>query len=166
MALLSGPLLQWPCRLLHTQRAQRELICPLLTFPPPRYEHCALTGSDGLALVLRGGDAVAALGRGGGSLGYGGLRSSLAIEFDSWLNPDMGDVYYNHVSVQVVMPLPLSHLSRLISSPLSSHFSSHLSSHLPSHLFSHRSSHRSSHLLSRCRRAATAPPSARTPSRR
>jgi hypothetical protein len=36
------------------------------------YEHCALTGSDGLALVFRGGDAAAALGRGGGSLGRAG----------------------------------------------------------------------------------------------
>ena len=68
------------------------------------YEHCALTGSDGFAFVLRGGDEVAALGRGGGSLGYGGLMSSLAIEFDTWANDDMGDVVYNHVAVQAGGP--------------------------------------------------------------
>ena len=71
-----------------------------LVFGVTLYEHCALTGSDGFALVLRGGDEVAALGRGGGSLGYGGLISSLAIEFDTWANDDMGDVAYNHVAVQ------------------------------------------------------------------
>ena len=75
-----------------------------LVFGVTLYEHCALTGSDGFALVLRGGDEVAALGRGGGSLGYGGLISSLAIEFDTWANDDMGDVAYNHVAVQAGGP--------------------------------------------------------------
>lgn len=35
---------------------------------------------------------------------YGGLTSALAIEFDTWLNPDMGDVFYNHISVQAGGP--------------------------------------------------------------
>lgn len=69
------------------------------------YERCAYTGSDGLALVLRGGGAPAALGRGGGSLGYGGLSQALAIEFDSWANTELGDIHYNHVSVQTGGPL-------------------------------------------------------------
>ena len=42
MALLSGSLPRWPCRLLHREREraahrERGLICPLLNFPPPRY---------------------------------------------------------------------------------------------------------------------------------
>ena len=45
-----------------------------------------------------------ALGGGGGLLGYGGLNRSLAIEFDTWHNADMGDLYYNHVSVQAGGP--------------------------------------------------------------
>ena len=68
------------------------------------YERCQLTGSDGLALVLRGGGPAAALGGGGSLLGYGGLNRSLAIEIDTWYNADMGDLYYNHVSVQAGGP--------------------------------------------------------------
>ena len=67
------------------------------------YEQCVRSGSDGLALLLRNSDGPpTALGGGGGSLGYGGLLNTLAIEFDTWHNADMGDdLYYNHVSVQV-----------------------------------------------------------------
>ena len=68
------------------------------------YERCMLSGSDGLAFVLRGGGPPTALGGGGGLLGYGGLNSSLAIEFDTWHNADMGELHYNHVSVQVGGP--------------------------------------------------------------
>ena len=85
-----------PARLCKTVRA---LLTGVLVF-----EQCVNTGSDGIAFVLRGDDAPAAVGRGGGSLGYGGLRRSLAVEFDSWHNDDMGDMYYNHVSVQTGGP--------------------------------------------------------------
>jgi hypothetical protein len=68
------------------------------------YERCALTGSDGFAFALRGGGQPTALGGGGGLLGYGGLNRSLAIEFDTWHNADMGDLYFNHVSVQTGGP--------------------------------------------------------------
>jgi len=50
--------------------------------------------------VLRASDEPpTALGGGGGLLGYGGLNRSLAIELDTWHNSDMGDLYYNHVSI-------------------------------------------------------------------
>ena len=77
----------------------RALVTDVLLF-----EKCIQTGSDGLAFVLRADAPAAAVGRGGGSLGYGGLRRSLAVEFDSWFNDDMGDMYYNHVSVQTGGP--------------------------------------------------------------
>ena len=68
------------------------------------YERCSHTGSDGLALLLRGGPTPTALGGGGGSLGYGGLNRTLAIEFDTWHNAEMGDMAFDHVSVQVRSP--------------------------------------------------------------
>ena len=68
------------------------------------YERCMHTGSDGFAFVLRGGGPPTALGGGGGLLGYGGLNRTLAIEFDTWHNADMGDLYYNHISVQAGGP--------------------------------------------------------------
>ena len=55
----------------------RALVTDVLLF-----EKCIQTGSDGLAFVLRADAPAAAVGRGGGSLGYGGLRRSLAVEFD------------------------------------------------------------------------------------
>ncbi|KAL4175222.1 hypothetical protein KRP22_000191 [Phytophthora ramorum] len=42
-----------------------------------------------------------ALGSGGMALGYGGLQNALAIEFDTWFNPELLDVYENHISVHV-----------------------------------------------------------------
>jgi len=68
------------------------------------FERCVQAGSDGLAFVLRADAPAAAIGRGGGSLGYGGLRKALAIEIDTWHNDDMGDMFYNHVSVQTGGP--------------------------------------------------------------
>ena len=75
-----------------------------LTTQTIMYEQCAHTAADGIALVLRGGEAPAALGRGGGQLGYGGLRNALAIEFDTWSNEDMEDVPFNHVAIQAGGP--------------------------------------------------------------
>ncbi|KAE9106725.1 hypothetical protein PF005_g12908 [Phytophthora fragariae] len=42
-----------------------------------------------------------ALGSGGMALGYGGLQNALAVEFDTWFNPELLDVYENHISVHV-----------------------------------------------------------------
>jgi YVTN family beta-propeller protein len=53
-------------------------------------------GADGFAFVVQGLSATA-LGAGGGSLGYGGIGSSLAVEFDSYLGTN--DPNANHIGV-------------------------------------------------------------------
>jgi hypothetical protein len=57
-------------------------------------------GADGLAFVIQD-NAPDALGASGGSLGYGGLARSLAVEVDLWDNGDFPDVHGgNHIAVQ------------------------------------------------------------------
>jgi glucose/arabinose dehydrogenase len=59
------------------------------------------SGGDGMAFVLHNDPAgPAAVGQGGGSLGYGGIGNSLAVEFDTWKNGS-GDINNNHVSILV-----------------------------------------------------------------
>ncbi|HEU4558957.1 MAG TPA: Ig-like domain-containing protein [Longimicrobium sp.] len=55
-------------------------------------------GADGLVFVIQnqGADAV---GNQGVGIGYQGMTSSLAVEFDTWLNPGGQDPSSNHVSV-------------------------------------------------------------------
>jgi hypothetical protein len=55
-------------------------------------------GADGLVFVLQNmaGDAVGSQGVG---VGYQGMTSSLAVEFDTWLNPGGLDPSSNHVSI-------------------------------------------------------------------
>ena len=40
-----------------------------------------------------------ALGEGGMALGYGGMVNALAVEFDTFFNPELLDRFENHVSV-------------------------------------------------------------------
>jgi hypothetical protein len=60
----------------------------------------AMTGgaghADGLAFVLQS-DGPRVVGGSGGSIGYGGLSHSVAVEFDTYANPT--DVDGNHVAV-------------------------------------------------------------------
>ena len=56
----------------------------------------AADGGDGFAFVVQGGSATA-LGAGGGSLGYGGINTSLAVEFDSFTGTN--DPNANHIAV-------------------------------------------------------------------
>ena len=59
-------------------------------------------GADGFAFVIHNDEAAGAraLGRGGCELGYGGLRNSLAIEFDNFENVDRtDDPSGNHISI-------------------------------------------------------------------
>ncbi|ETI56626.1 hypothetical protein L917_00803 [Phytophthora nicotianae] len=66
------------------------------------HTNCRSRGGDGFAFVIQNDvQQELALGSGGMSLGYGGLRNALAIEFDTWFNPELLDVYENHISVHV-----------------------------------------------------------------
>jgi hypothetical protein len=56
-------------------------------------------GADGLAFVVQN-YSVTALGAAGGGIGYDGIPNSLAVEFDTWPNFDLGDPDNNHVSIQ------------------------------------------------------------------
>ncbi|CAM9680470.1 unnamed protein product, partial [Chrysoparadoxa australica] len=65
---------------------------------------CSVRGGDGLAFVIhRNDDDIETVGSRGGGLGYGGVNNSLAVEFDTWYNPDpqvrSGDLLYDHVSI-------------------------------------------------------------------
>jgi hypothetical protein len=66
------------------------------------HTNCRSRGGDGFAFVVHNDvQQEFALGSGGMALGYGGLQNALAIEFDTWFNPELLDVYENHVSVHV-----------------------------------------------------------------
>lgn len=56
-------------------------------------------GADGLAFVIQ--PARDVLGRGGGGLGYQGLPSSVAIEFDSHVNPGPQEPDKQHVAINI-----------------------------------------------------------------
>lgn len=62
------------------------------------HTRCRSRGGDGFAFVVQE-DRFDALGNGGGGLGYDGVNNSLAVEFDTFYNPELLDVYENHVSV-------------------------------------------------------------------
>jgi Legume lectin domain len=68
--------------------------------PPPR-------GADGMAFVIQNGDAEQ-LGGIGGDLGYGGIRKSIAVEFD--LHANEGEPSDNHVGI-VKQGKPETHLA-------------------------------------------------------
>lgn len=73
-----------------------------ITDPGPGNDPDGNPGADGFAFVIQNYSAVA-VGGGGGSIGYGSLPNSLAVEFDTWNNgPDNhnGDPNGNHISVQ------------------------------------------------------------------
>lgn len=55
-------------------------------------------GADGIVFVMQtvGLDAV---GTGGGSVGYEGISPSVGIEFDTWQNPENGDLLNDHIGI-------------------------------------------------------------------
>ena len=63
------------------------------------YTHCRSRGADGFAFVVQNQDGMA-LGMGGYGLGYEGIKNSIAIEFDTYYNPELLDPWENHISVQ------------------------------------------------------------------
>ncbi len=56
------------------------------------------TGADGFAFVIYNGDSPV-IGSSGGAMGYGGIPSSLVVEFDTYWNPEGADLDGNHVGV-------------------------------------------------------------------
>lgn len=56
------------------------------------------TGADGLTFVLHD-TSVTALGSGGGGIGYSGIKTSMAIEFDTWCNKGNHDPSSNHIGI-------------------------------------------------------------------
>lgn len=76
-------------------------------FGTANHRTCTTAGGDGFAFVVHG-DAAgsAALGGGGGGLGYAGLHNALAVEFDAWYNTGTGanDVPWDHVALQAAPP--------------------------------------------------------------
>ena len=77
------------------------------------HRSCAVHGGDGFAFVLHS-DEIAetnAIGRDGQDLGYGGIRNSMAIEFDMWTNVDTqgsDDLFEDHISIQSLSTAPNS----------------------------------------------------------
>lgn len=64
------------------------------------FTSCRSRGGDGFAFVVQNDEAIS-VGSGGMELGYGGLQNALAVEFDTWYNPEQLDVYENHISVHM-----------------------------------------------------------------
>jgi len=79
------------------------------TFAEP-VKYCDTRGGDGFAFVIHNSeDGETSLGDEGGGLGYSGISSGIAIEFDTWYNADDGDPYRNHISIQTRGQEPLHH---------------------------------------------------------
>jgi len=69
-------------------------------FSSKKYESCVVHGGDGFTFSIHGDKTTSsALGRGGEQLGAGGLKNLLAVEFDIWYNPDVGDLIEDHITV-------------------------------------------------------------------
>ena len=60
--------------------------------------HCRARGADGFTFAVQSA-APDALGHEGAGLGYDGVPSSLAVEFDTHYNPELLEPYENHVAV-------------------------------------------------------------------
>ena len=71
-------------------------------FSLKHHKSCAVHGADGFAFVIHGDPNNAfTLGKNANELGYGGIKNSLAVEFDMWTNtgPNEDDLFYDHISI-------------------------------------------------------------------
>lgn len=55
-------------------------------------------GADGMTMVMKS-SSTAQFGDTGGGLGYDGISSSMAVEFDTWQNAERGDPTYDHIAL-------------------------------------------------------------------
>ena len=70
-------------------------------FSTRHHESCVVHGGDGFAFVLQGTpQRTYIVGGAGQEQGYGGIKNSIAVEFDTWYNPEDGDLFNDHISVQ------------------------------------------------------------------
>lgn len=58
-------------------------------------------GADGLTFTLQTVSNSAGGGGGGGGIGYAGIGNSMAVEFDTWYNGEVGDISGSHVGINL-----------------------------------------------------------------
>lgn len=58
------------------------------------------SGADGMMFVLQN-QSSTALGGSGQGMGYGSMTPSLGIEFDTYYNGDLGDIYPDHIGIHI-----------------------------------------------------------------
>ena len=74
-----------------TDQSQSCTLVKDAAFGEQSHKLCSIRGGDGLAFVVhRDANGSAALGDGGSGLGFAGIGSGLAVEFDSWYNAGLG----------------------------------------------------------------------------
>mmetsp|Transcript_16123 Transcript_16123/g.25137 ORF Transcript_16123/g.25137 Transcript_16123/m.25137 type:complete len:367 (-) Transcript_16123:26-1126(-) len=76
------------------------------TFSLKRHKSCTVHGGDGFAFVIHADPSdVLSIGGKGKQLGYGGLKNSIAVEFDTWTNTQVteefkeDDLFHDHISI-------------------------------------------------------------------
>jgi gliding motility-associated-like protein len=55
-------------------------------------------GADGITFIIKN-TQTPEIGNSGGGMGYEGIGSSLAVEFDTWQNNDLGDPFFDHLGI-------------------------------------------------------------------
>lgn len=71
------------------------------------YESCFVHGGDGFAFVLHGNDHESStlhhrpqsITSRQAYMGFEGIENSIAVEFDTWYNPEFSDMFYDHVTI-------------------------------------------------------------------
>lgn len=67
--------------------------------PPSTWSlFCRSRGGEGFAFVIQNDNAVV-IGQPSSGMGFVGIHNAVAIEFDTWYNPEQLDPWENHVAV-------------------------------------------------------------------